>query len=306
MSRIVYVLFATAVTAICAASVPFDNAAASKPKPPLAGVDLEAYLDCAREQGVTLLQAHRGGDRPGAAENSLAAINASLADGAVFLELDVARTADGVLILMHDDTLDRTTTGSGPVAATSHKAMAGLTLLDSEGRDTGEPIPTLTDALDTLNGRGITQIDRKKPTTFGEIADVLEAEDAVGRSLIIAYSINEALEIHQRLPDAVISVGIRSLDEVESLRAAGINPARVLAWLGLGSGDPALDKALAAQGIETSYADFRAEAEGMIDYWLLAENGAEVISVDNVPEAARALDAIQHTGALLHACELIH
>ena len=56
----------------------------------LTGVDLPAYLDCAREQGVTLLQAHRTGDRPGAAENSIGAMQASLDDGALFLEMDVA------------------------------------------------------------------------------------------------------------------------------------------------------------------------------------------------------------------------
>ena len=59
-------------------------------EPWLQGVDLAAYLDCARELNVTLLQAHRAGDRPRAAENSLGAIEASLADGAVFVEIDLA------------------------------------------------------------------------------------------------------------------------------------------------------------------------------------------------------------------------
>ena len=58
----------------------------------LSGVDLPAYLDCARENGVTLLQAHRTGDRPGAAENSIGAMQASLDDGALFMEMDVAKT----------------------------------------------------------------------------------------------------------------------------------------------------------------------------------------------------------------------
>ena len=73
---------------------------AAQPEPWFADIDLAAYLDCARERDVTLLQAHRAGDRPGAAENSITAIDASLADGAVFIEMDVARTADGVVMAL--------------------------------------------------------------------------------------------------------------------------------------------------------------------------------------------------------------
>ncbi|MEL7047140.1 MAG: glycerophosphodiester phosphodiesterase family protein, partial [Pseudomonadota bacterium] len=93
-----------------------------------------------------MLQAHRAGDRPGAAENSLAAINKSLADGAVFMEIDVARTADGVLVLMHDDTLERTTTGTGAVVTATFADLSTLSLIDVDGRDTGEKVPTLSEA----------------------------------------------------------------------------------------------------------------------------------------------------------------
>ena len=268
-----------------------------------AGVDLAAYLDCARARDVTLVQAHRAGDRPGAAENSIGAIEASLADGAVFIEMDVARTADGVLVLMHDRTVDRTTNGTGAVADMAHTEFSRLRLRDVDGAILDEAPPTLEAALETLDGRGVAQIDRKGDVSFDQIASALEAAGAVDRSVMITYTLDDAVALHERLPGVVLSAGVREMADLETLTEAGVDPDRITAWLGLGSGDPALDAALAAQGVETSYGDFRAEEEGAISYEQMAANGAEVISVDDVPAATEALDADSAARALLDTCE---
>ena len=285
-----------------------ELAAADGPVPPvtdnarwLAGVDLAAYLDCAREQRVTLLQAHRAGDRPGAAENSLAAIEASLADGAVFIEIDVARTADGVLVLMHDDDLDRTTTGSGELAETPWSVVSTLELVDVDGQPTGERVPTFAAALAALDGRGVAQVDLKDV----DAAEVLAALDVAGardRAVIITYTLEEAITLSKTASDVLFSVGIRSLDDLADLDAAGVNLTRVSAWLGLGLGDPELDAALAERGVETSFGDFRSEREGAADYALMAARGAELISVDDVPAAIGALNGAGAGPRLLASC----
>jgi glycerophosphoryl diester phosphodiesterase len=272
-------------------------------EPWFSDVDLAAYLDCAREQDVTLLQAHRAGDRPGAAENSLGAIEASLADGAVFLEIDVAQTSDGVLVLMHDRTVDRTTDGSGPVAEIPYTEFSELRLRDVNGDILDEAPPTLSAVLDALEGRGIAQIDRKGDVSFDQIADALETADAVDRAVVITYSLEDAIALHRRLPGVVVSAGLNDLEDLAVLDEAGVDRSRLSAWLGLGTGDPGLDAELAALGIETSYGDFRGEREGTIDYRLMAANGAEVISVDDVPAASEALDAVTTSRAVLAACE---
>jgi len=267
-----------------------------------AGVDLAAYLDCAREQGVTLLQAHRAGDRHGAAENSLGAIQASLADGAVFLEIDVAQTADGVLVLMHDRTVDRTTDGAGAVAEMPYTEFSQLRLRDVDGTVLEEAPPTLDGVLEALDGIGVAQIDRKGDVSFDQIADALERAGAVDRAVVITYSLDDAIALHRRLPGVVVSAGLDDLEDLAVLDEAGVDRSRLSAWLGLGTGDPALDAELAALGIETSYGDFRGEREGTVDYRLMAQNGAEVISVDDVPAAAAALDAHTSARSVLQAC----
>jgi len=294
-------LFAILLAACSQSPTPPEPPAASTVDPWLDGVDLAAYLDCAREQDVTLLQAHRAGDRSGAAENSLGAIEASLADGAVFMEIDVARTADGVLVLMHDRTLERTTTGQGRVIDTSYADFAALRLEDVGGRVLNEAPPTLAAALERLDGRGIAQIDLKG-IEIATIAEAIKAANAADRSIVIVSSINDAIALHRRVPEVMFSVGIDDLSELQRLTQAGVDLSRVQAWLGTGTGNPPLDAALAARSIETSYGDFRGERDGRVDYQQLADNGAEVISVDDVAAAAEALQAGKQARLLLAAC----
>lgn len=72
-----------------------------------------------------LVFAHRGGSALGP-ENTLAAFDLGMAAGADGLELDVHLSADGVVVVHHDDTLDRTTDASGPIAARTAAELAGV------------------------------------------------------------------------------------------------------------------------------------------------------------------------------------
>jgi glycerophosphoryl diester phosphodiesterase len=97
--------------------------------------------------------AHRGASAR-APENTLAAFAAAIADGADAVELDVQRTRDGVPVVLHDPTLDRTTDGTGPLAATT---LSALRRLDAgawfDPRFRGERVPTLEEALECVRGR---------------------------------------------------------------------------------------------------------------------------------------------------------
>lgn len=267
----------------------------------LTGVDLPAYLDCAREQGVTLLQAHRTGDRPGAAENSIGAMQASLDDGALFMEMDVAETADGVLILMHDDTVDRTTNGTGVVSEMTYAEISALQLVDVDGQVLDEGVPTFSDALSFLDGRGFAQVDLKD-ASFEDISETLVEANVIDRSVVITYSIEDAITLSGLSPDVALSVGARNAEDLERLSQGGVDFSLTTIWLGVGTGNPDWDAALANLGLETSFGDFGGERNGTVDYQLLSQNGAEVISVDDVPAAAAALDAHEASRTLLDNC----
>uniref|UniRef100_A0A8C1W5E0 Glycerophosphodiester phosphodiesterase 1 n=1 Tax=Cyprinus carpio TaxID=7962 RepID=A0A8C1W5E0_CYPCA len=102
--------------------------------------------------------AHRGGGHD-APENTIAAIRAASENGATGVELDLEFTADGVPILMHDDTVDRTTNGSG---ALSKLLFSELRKLDAAAkhrfsdRFRGEKVPTLQEAVEECIKRQLT------------------------------------------------------------------------------------------------------------------------------------------------------
>ena len=263
---------------------------APRAQPWLDGVELAAWLDCAREQGATLLSAHRAGPRPGYAENAIPTMLAAARDGATFIEIDVTRSADGRLVLMHDDTLARTTTGEGRVAETDWNRIRALQLTDPTGAALEDSPPLLADALAALDGIAIAQLDPKTERVAEIIARVIDAE-ATDRVVFITASIEDAVALHAAAPDLMLSVPVGSMRDLDRLERAGVDPARIIAWLGADGGDAVLDAALAERGVETGYAEFGAERSGAVNYRALAAAGGEILSVDAVDAAAMRLDA---------------
>ena len=91
---------------------------------------------------TSLLAAHRGGSLLWP-ENSLLAFKNALALGADFIEFDVHLSRDGEVVVIHDATLDRTTTGTGPVRDRTLAELKTLRLKDRSGTVSQEPVPTL-------------------------------------------------------------------------------------------------------------------------------------------------------------------
>lgn len=107
--------------------------------------------------------AHRGAGSS-APENTLAAIRSAREQGARWIEVDVKITYDGIPILMHDDMLDRTTTGTGPVAdctwETIGKLDAGVKFNPSYQ---GEKIPSLADVIKLILELDMSLVAELKP-----------------------------------------------------------------------------------------------------------------------------------------------
>lgn len=110
---------------------------------------------------AAFIASHRGGAAT-APENTLPAITAALAAGFDYVEVDVALTADGQPVLMHDKTVDRTTDGHGRLASLS---LAEVKALDAgawfDRGFAGTPVPTFVEFLDALvaaDGRAIVEL----------------------------------------------------------------------------------------------------------------------------------------------------
>lgn len=138
-----------------------------------------------------IVVAHRACWAEGAPENSLAALSLCSGLGVDMAEIDIARTADGVLVLMHDDTIDRMTSGSGRVADHTLSQLKELRLrAGAGGREaalTDERIPILREALGLAAGRILLNLDLK--------ADVFDEAIAVVRELGLEDQILTKLNI---------------------------------------------------------------------------------------------------------------
>lgn len=131
---------------------------------------------------TVLVAAHRA-DWRNAPENSLNAMRRAIHMGVDIIEVDVRRTKDGKFVIIHDRTLDRTTTGRGLVADHTLAELRELRLLAATGHPTDEKIPTLEEALEVVRGRAVINLD--KAFEFpGEIFAVVEACQAVDYSLL--------------------------------------------------------------------------------------------------------------------------
>jgi len=108
---------------------------------------------------------HRGAARF-APENTLAGIDKALELGFEYIEIDVRSTRDGVPVLLHDTTVDRTTDGSGRIADLTWDQVAQLDAGSWFGPEfAGERIPRLETALQRIEGRGCVLWDTKGAPT---------------------------------------------------------------------------------------------------------------------------------------------
>lgn len=112
--------------------------------------------------------AHRG-HHLNAPENSLKSITDAINSGIGMVELDIRKTNDNILILMHDATIHRTTNGSGTVNSLSLNELRKFKLKEKDGTITNELIPTLTEVLELARGKIYIDLDIDRKTSFSEV-----------------------------------------------------------------------------------------------------------------------------------------
>lgn len=132
-----------------------------------------------------LVIGHRGS--PGEApENTLASVAAGFARGCDLVEVDVRSSRDRVPVIMHDDTVDRTTTGHGAVADLT---LAELKRLDAgswkDARFAGERVPTLAEALQESRGKGRLLLDVPVAGMGAMIAEVFRSLRLPSSSVVL-------------------------------------------------------------------------------------------------------------------------
>lgn len=262
--------------------------------------DLNAFFDCLEAQGAALVSAHRGGPYPGHPENALQTMAALLQEIPAIMEIDLAASADGVLYLMHDDTLERTTTGEGEADALSWAELASLRLEDDAGNETPFAPTRFDDALRWADGRTILQLDFKSTARYEDAAAEIKRQQAEDRVILITYSLGAAGKLRRLLPDAMISLSLGSQSELNGAVAAGVPADRLIAFTGTEAPNPRLYSILDNQDVEAIFGTLGghnsidaeiARAGTEERYAEIARLGVDIIATDRPKEAHAALEA---------------
>ena len=170
------------------------------------------------DESSVIVVAHRA-DWRNFPENSLEAIQSSIDMGVDMLELDVQRTKDGVLMLMHDHNLDRMTNGSGDIAETTWEEISKLNLKDHQGNLTEYKVPTLEQALLLCKDRIMINLD-KADRYFDEVFALLD-KTGTG-NLIVMKGGQPAEQVKEKFGkylDRVIYMPVVTINNAESEQA---------------------------------------------------------------------------------------
>ena len=197
---------------------------------------------------VPLVSAHRGGAGAGLPENCLATFEATIRAGWSMLEIDLRPTKDGVIVLMHDATLDRTSNGSGPVQDRTLAEIRELRLKDRQGRLTEHRIPTLDEVIEWARGRTLLVLDRKEVPVL-EAAKIITRHRAEAHVLLMAYSIKDIADCHALNRDIMMEVMLGTRERFEEFKRSGVPFANIIAFVGhTAEPDPELCRLIRAGG----------------------------------------------------------
>lgn len=181
-----------------------------------------------RQGANIIISGHRGGMEWGYPENSIAAFENTLRYTQAFFEIDPRLTKDSVIVLMHDATLNRSTTGTGKLANYTWSELSDIRLKDKEGNVTPYSIPSLAEVIEWARGKTVLNLDVKDVPLEMTAALVkeLNAETVV---MLTVHSPEQALFFLDKNPESMFSAHIKTVGEFHKYDAAGIPWKQVMA-----------------------------------------------------------------------------
>ena len=257
---------------------------------------LQTYFKYTENREI-LISAHRGGKGyAGYPENCLETMQyiKKHIPTAIF-EIDVAKSKDGILLLMHDYSLERTTTGFGKVEQNNWDQMSQLKLKDDFDSIVDFKISLFKDVLDwAKKENAILTVDIKRSVDPEMVLHFIEENDALQQSVIITYSIETAQKLYKLNPEVVLSVSIRNMEEFDRAANSGIPWENMVAFTGTMESAPLLYAKLHQKGVMCMLGtlgnlDKKAATKGDHLYREWAKLGIDIFATDRALEVQKAL-----------------
>ena len=246
---------------------------------------------------ATLVAAHRGGAALWP-ENSLLAFRSALALGVDALELDLHLTADGEVVVLHDPSLDRTSTGTGAVRDLKLADLAAVRLKTREGAVTAERVPTFAQVLDLVAPTSAAllpeiKVDANRQRYSGieeKVLALIRARGLRSRTTIQAFQVETIRRLRELEPKArtMLLVARGDVERDRARPAEAVRRARELGATDLGMNHRLIDtdvmNAARAAGIRVAAWTVNEEA----DIRRMVDLGVDIVMSDR-PDLAKRL-----------------
>lgn len=178
--------------------------------------DVSRLMEHLRQHNQVLTVAHRGGIAPGYPENSMPAIMRVINNAPVILEVDVMASVDGVDLLHHDKTLERTTTGAGRLDALTWSDIQSFKIKDQSNQVLDLHILRFDEFLASIAQKTFLMLDMKSPSSEVSIVKHIKRYNMLGATIFIAYDLEQAVRIHQADRNAILALGAANMEKLLS------------------------------------------------------------------------------------------
>ncbi len=179
---------------------------------------------------VCFISSHRGGPENHLCENSIATFENTLKHTYSMMEIDPHWTKDSILVVMHDPTLQRTSTGKGRISDFTLKELKDLRLKDVKGNVTDNKIHTLKEVLNWAKGRAILVMDKKEVSMQDRVRAVEESK-AEAYTIIMAYTFDEAKICYNMNKNIMMQVFIPNPEKLKEFDQTGVPWSNVVAFV---------------------------------------------------------------------------
>jgi len=183
------------------------------------------------QQKTPFIMAHRGGPSGGFPENCLATFQHTLQQvRCPLIEFDVRMSKDSVLLVAHDDELERMSNGTGFVSKSLWKDLKTINLKNEEEQVTSYHPPLFREALHFLRKKPcILIIDNKPGTAIDLVLQEISEAKIENQAVLICYSLKDAEYVYQQKPNLMLALGFNQETQIAAIEKSGIPKSQLVA-----------------------------------------------------------------------------
>lgn len=149
----------------------------------------------------------------------------------VIIEIDLRKSKDGTLYLMHDETVDRTTTGTGKINELTNDYLNSLRLKTKSGKSTSQTIPTFEEILNLIKNRNLNlMLDIKEPIHL-EVLEQVKNHQLDNRVLVLTFRSEHTQLVAEQNPAIFLSALIESDSDLNFFKQLPVRPGKRIAYI---------------------------------------------------------------------------